>query len=202
MSIIRGLQNQTISWESPNRKDKHIQCHRCQRFGHISRNCNSAYTCVKCDQKHAPGECQRSREDPSDPYCSNCKKPGHPANWRGCPSYKKYVEARQKNVAKAKEEKTQASKNVHNAINMSFRSPGKSFANLFQTSSSHQNSQQKKPTLIQEFLKLANYFMEPEELSLEQEIEIFLSNFQNMSKPEAKSNFLRLLNKVKSQYGP
>lgn len=202
VSNIHGLQNQVISWEKPKRKDSNVQCHRCQRWGHISRNCNSAYNCVKCDQEHAPGECQRSREDSSDPYCSNCEKTGHPANWRGCPTYKKYLTVKKKKMTKVVEEKTIASENVNRAVNMTMRSPGKTYASFFQNVPSQQNSRQPKSSVIDDFLRLANYFLDPEELSLEQEINIFLNEYRNMSKPEAKAEFLRLLNKVRAQYGP
>ena len=40
---MHGLQNQVISWEKPEKKDSNIQCRRCQRWGHIARDCNSAY---------------------------------------------------------------------------------------------------------------------------------------------------------------
>lgn len=56
--------------------------------------------------------------------------------------------------------------------------------------------------VVDAFLKLANYFLEPEELSLEQEINIFLADFQSMSKADAKIEFVRLLKKVKNTYGP
>lgn len=71
VSNIHGQKNQEISWEKPKRKDDNVQCHRCQRWGHISRNCNSAYNGVKYEQEHTLGECQRTREFLSDPYYSD-----------------------------------------------------------------------------------------------------------------------------------
>lgn len=44
--------------------------------------------------------------------------------------------------------------------------------------------------------------MEPEELNIEKEIDIFLSEYNTMSKSEAKTEILRLLNKVKGNNGP
>lgn len=29
-----------------------IQCHRCQLYGHIQKNCNAEYRCMKCAEKH------------------------------------------------------------------------------------------------------------------------------------------------------
>lgn len=198
ISHLKDLLNQTISWEKPKKKETEIQCHRCQRWGHVSKNCGSQYNCVKCNQKHLPGECQRQKTDSSSPYCVNCDEEGHTANWRGCPTFKKYVAKRKERIQKAIEEKEAAKINVRRTINASLVSPGKSFANLFNSES----QQNKKPSIINDFLKLANLFLQPEELSLEQEINIFLEEFQNMPKKEAKEEFLRLLKKVKSTYGP
>lgn len=60
-------------------------------MGPHSKNCNSSYKCVKCDQYHTHGECARIRSETSESYCVNCKYDGHPANWRGCPTYKNYI---------------------------------------------------------------------------------------------------------------
>lgn len=199
---IKGLQNQIITWERPKKKDSEIQCHRCQRWGHVSRNCNSAYKCVKCDQNHGPGECQRRKEDSSEPYCNNCSEAGHPANWRGCPTFKKYAVARRQRISKAIEERSLAKANVNRAVGMSAITPGQTFSNLFHQHSAQPGAQQQKPPAIDQFLKLASLFLEPEELTLEQEVNIFLSEYANMTKVEAKAEFLRLLNKIRVSYGP
>lgn len=202
ISGIRGLLSQIVSWEKPRRTDSEIQCRRCQRWGHIAKNCNSMYKCVKCDQKHEPGECQRTREDSSDPYCTNCGEVGHPANWRGCPTYRKYVAARRQRVAKAIEERSLAKNNVNRAVGLSMVTPGHTFSNLFHTRPAQLNAQPQKPPVIDQFLKLASIFLESEELTLEQEINIFLSGYPTMPKTEAKNEFLRLLNKIRINYGP
>lgn len=178
------------------KKDGEIQCHRCQRWGHTAKNCNSHLNCVKCDTQHKPGECTRIRSDTSDPFCVNCGETGHPANWKGCPTYKKYIATRQQKIDKAREDKATAINTVNRAVNSI--SPEKSFANLFQPRA----NQQSKPPIVEHFLSLAKYILEPEELTVEQEIGIFLEKYQNMSKPEAKTEFLRLLNKVRNSYGP
>lgn len=200
---IKYLLSQTIIWEKPKKKDQEIQCHRCQHWGHISRNCNAEFKCVKCNNKHLPGECLRKKTEESDPSCVNCGESGHPANWRGCPAYKKYQSSRKERIKKAHEEKLFVRNNVRNVIPTSFVSPGRSFANLFSTQQNHQtNDRREKPPVIQEFLKLANFFLNQEELSLEEEINKFLDEYRNMPKNEAKAKFLSLLNKVKSTYGP
>lgn len=69
---IKHLLNQTVIWEKPKKKNNEIQCHRCQNWGHIARNCNSEYKCVKCDKSHLPGECEHIQTEGSKPVCVNC----------------------------------------------------------------------------------------------------------------------------------
>lgn len=201
---VRHLLNQTVVWEKPHKKNSDIQCHRCQHWGHVARNCNSDYKCVKCDKSHPPGECDNSQSEGSKPICVNCGEPGHPANWRGCDSYKKYVKNKLDRMRKVREEKSLVSSNVNKAINSSIVSPGMTFAGLFQPQLSQKtNSEKRNSPIIEEFLKLANFFLEPEELTLEQEIINFLNNYKNMPKIEAKGEFQRLLKKINNfKYGP
>lgn len=97
-------------------------------------------------------------------------------------TYKRNV----KKIIKIQEEKEIANRNVRR-VTSSYISPGKSFAYLF-----NQNSN----TNVVEFLKLTRYFMQPEELTIEQEIEDFLKEYRLISKSDAKSEFVRLYNKV------
>lgn len=60
-----------------------------------------------------------------------------------------------------------AATNVRNATS-SYISPGKTYANCFQSALNSKSS-----SIIDEFLKLALYFMEPKILTIEQEIEKF-----------------------------
>lgn len=199
---IKYLLSQTVIWEKPIKKEQAIQCHRCQRWGHISRNCNSMYNCVKCDKKHLPGECLHVRTDESYPYCVNCENEGHPANWRGCPSYKDYVAKRKQRINKVIGERTTATKNVNRAVSATLFSPGKSFASLFKPQQEQQHNTLPKPSIVDEFMKLACFFMQPEELTLEQEINKFMFEYKTMPTLDAKSEFLRLFHKVKTNYGP
>lgn len=81
--------------------------------------------------------------------------------------------------------------------------PGLTFASLFQPEQNQNSVPIKKDSpIIEEFLKLANFFLEPEELTLEQEINIFLKKYKTMQKTEAKGEFLRLLKKINNNYGP
>ncbi|XP_037828857.1 uncharacterized protein LOC119616528 [Lucilia sericata] len=169
---IKSVSSQIISWEKPKNKLKEIQCRSCQHWGHIAKNCNAAFKCVKCDQDHEPGNCLRVNQDGTQPACVNCGEVVHPANWRGCSAYKKYVEMKRQRMRKSQEEKEIAKNNVRNMAT-SFISPGKSFANLF-----HKDKNRVKTSIVDEFLKLTNYFMVPEELTIEQEIEKFLKEYR------------------------
>ncbi|XP_028038458.1 cyclin-dependent kinase inhibitor 1C-like [Bombyx mandarina] len=61
------------------------QCHRCQLYGHSTRNCNAA-RCVKCLGDHATIDCSRVKEIATEPpSCVLCRKQGHTANYGGRP---------------------------------------------------------------------------------------------------------------------
>lgn len=130
----------------------------------------------------------------------NCDQTGHPANWRGCLAYKKYVDSKQKRNAKSAEVRITAQNNVNKALSFSYLTPGKSFANALKPQSLNKCSQ--KPHIVEQFLELATLFLDSEELTLEEEICRFLSQYSKMSKIEAKREFLRLLNKVRNTYEP
>lgn len=200
VSQIKYLLSQTIIWEKPKKKDQEIQCRRCQLWGHVARNCNREVKCVKCDKSHEPGKCGRLENDGTKPWCVNCKQNGHPASWRGCDSYKKYVASRKARINEAREKHLMAANNVDKIFQTPRVSQGVSFASLFQKPSPQQSN--KKSPIIEQFLKLANLFMEAEELTLEQEIQNFLGKYRTMTKDGAKAEFLRLLNKVKNSYDP
>ncbi|GJQ67692.1 hypothetical protein Trydic_g6725, partial [Trypoxylus dichotomus] len=47
-----------------------IQCHRCQLFGHVQRNCHIGYKCMKCGEDHSTHLCEKPKTKP--PKCANC----------------------------------------------------------------------------------------------------------------------------------
>lgn len=200
--VLGGLWAKSYPGKFPKKKDKEVQCHRCQKCGHVSRNCSSMFKCVKCDQKHGPGECKRTHSEVTAPHCVNCGEPGHPANWRGCPSFKEYAKNRRQRILDAQQRKVSAAKNVSRVAHSSLYNPACTFAQLFKGQDNSPPPQGKHSAIISEFLKLANLFLQPEELSLEQEINNFMVDFRSMSRQDAKTEFLRLFKKVKSTYGP
>ena len=62
----------------------HMQCKRCQRFGHTQRNCGYAPRCVACGGAHLTGGCSTPREQPQ---CCGCGG-NHTASYRGCIKWK------------------------------------------------------------------------------------------------------------------
>lgn len=89
LTKINSLLYQKIRWETLKKK-KTFQCTNCQRIGHSSSNCNLGYRCVKCSDKHEPGQCKLPNvlSDRNTLYCVNCEERGHPASYRGCPFFK------------------------------------------------------------------------------------------------------------------
>lgn len=129
LSQIKTILHTCIKWEKIIKKDR-IQCKRCQRIGHAASNCNLEYRCVKCDQQHNPGECNRSNASPAEkietpPFCINCKSHGHPASYRGCPKLK---EMREAIAAKKEAQKVVTEKKI--SIRSNYIKPGISFSSV------------------------------------------------------------------------
>lgn len=73
------------------RSDGPTQCRNCQQYGHAASNCFRGFRCVKCCITHLPGACPTDVDQITprpDPKCVNCGENGHPANFRGCATYK------------------------------------------------------------------------------------------------------------------
>lgn len=94
---IKTIDNWSVKWEYM-KKPPIIQCKRCQRFNHSASNCSLPYRCVKCADKHEPGQCPLSTsENALKPTCINCKGEHTANNAKECPVFKRMIEIRAKN---------------------------------------------------------------------------------------------------------
>lgn len=86
-----------VRWELFDRAQKRItQCHKCQQFGHAATHCTREFKCVKCTDKHDPGQCARKSREVGKPKCVNCAG-DHTANSRICPKFIAYQQKIDKN---------------------------------------------------------------------------------------------------------
>ncbi len=85
---LTSLLHMRIKVESPKPKRTEVQCKRCQAFGHTQAYCTLPYSCVKCGGEHDNRNCQKKPEE--KPRCANCSGE-HPANYRGCPEFRKKI---------------------------------------------------------------------------------------------------------------
>lgn len=89
---------------------KILQCKRCQRLHHSANYCNFPYRCVKCTEKHDPGQCKLNAPgNTCKPKCCNCGGE-HIASSYKC----KYLATE---IEKRGEKKTQDNKKMYNNNN-------------------------------------------------------------------------------------
>jgi len=128
-----------------------LQCFRCQRYGHVSSNCNMQFRCVKCNENHNPGECKMPDITNKDKlYCVLCKKTGHPASWKGCEIYQKLI----KTIKERKIQKEQLDLQKIQQIN-NYVKTGISYANVA-SNQSHPNNTDSPNNLQLQINKLSN----------------------------------------------
>lgn len=86
---IRYVCHHKVNWQDYRKpaRFKGSQCFRCQRFGHVSKNCNMDPRCVQCSLVHEMGQCTKQPEE--QPVCVNCGE-NHPASYKGCTIAKDY----------------------------------------------------------------------------------------------------------------
>ena len=115
LTKIKAISYQSISWE-PLKKKSIYQCTKCQRLGHSSSNCNLGYRCVKCNEKHEPGQCKTPKDSPDKNklFCVNCETAGHPASYKGCIYFKFATALKNDN---ANQRRTAQSKNINKITN-------------------------------------------------------------------------------------
>src|SRR5258705_3573293 len=61
-----------------------LQCHNCQKFGHVKATCCAVQRCVKCGNPHDTRDCPVN--DDTAIVCANCAG-NHTASYRGCPLF-------------------------------------------------------------------------------------------------------------------
>lgn len=59
-----------IEVEPLRKKDTVTICHRCQAYGHVQKNCNNEYKCMKCGESHSTHLCEKPKTKPAK--CANC----------------------------------------------------------------------------------------------------------------------------------
>lgn len=93
------------------RKPALTQCKKCQRFFHAASQCYMPYRCVKCTDKHNPGN-STSPTTTKKPKCVNCNG-DHTANdAKQCSAFQRAIK-----VSEERKEKN-AKPNQHNKKNL------------------------------------------------------------------------------------
>lgn len=85
---VRVINYTRISWERYNNKWEATQCHRCQKWGHATTNCEAEPACLKCAGGHLTASCTQSTT--TKPKCANCGGE-HLARCAECPVYASIV---------------------------------------------------------------------------------------------------------------
>lgn len=110
----KSIKNFAVKWDRyrPNQKSSVAQCRNCQMYGHSSVNCNMPSKCMVCAENHKTDACkkriprlrlkqqqQEKREQPDRSFikCASCGG-NHTANYFGCESRKKFIEAQSKPI--------------------------------------------------------------------------------------------------------
>jgi hypothetical protein len=88
---INNILHCKIKVEEPRRNRGIPQCVRCQSFAHTKKYCSRQPRCVKCGGDHLSADCKKTRDTPAT--CANCGS-SHPANYRGCSTYKQLKQQR------------------------------------------------------------------------------------------------------------
>lgn len=81
---IKTVHYTHVTWEKHQNTRQIIQCHRCQKWGHATTNCNMAPRCLKCAGQHRTNTCTKNPNTPAK--CANCEE-AHPANSTLCRIY-------------------------------------------------------------------------------------------------------------------
>ena len=58
-----------------------LRCFKCQRFGHPGKYCKNSDVCIQCGKAEKHTDCKE------EPWCPNCRAPGHNAASKDCPKF-------------------------------------------------------------------------------------------------------------------
>jgi hypothetical protein len=107
---ITALQNKIVQIETPRaKKNKIVQCMRCQQCDHTKSYCNRPFLCVKCGGHHNSKERKKSKDTPA--ACALCGG-NHPANYRACEHYHYMLK-----VSNTQRNSTQRAQPIHTNTN-------------------------------------------------------------------------------------
>ncbi len=154
---IKELLYTKVTIEAPRKTREIPQCVRCQQLGHTKNYCAKSLRCVKCAGNHWTKECTKTID--TKPTCANCGGE-HPANYKGCPVYKKKQEAlnpkREKVIQRMQKKQHQPSKPV--TENLSYAKVAATGTSSTSTTNRYQQPrQQQKPGPIQHQAQPKNY---------------------------------------------
>lgn len=91
----KAVENLIVRWDRYNpRMKRPMPCRKCKMWGHAASSCGREYRCIKCTNKHAPGECLPTPRE-GTAKCVNCDG-DHAANHIECPSYIAYQKGLQR----------------------------------------------------------------------------------------------------------
>lgn len=93
---INFILNVKVQWEKYKNSKRVTQCHRCQAYGHGSKNCYTIERCMYCAANHSSKDCTQKE---ADLICVNCKGK-HKSNASDCPIYLKRLKVIDKNRQK------------------------------------------------------------------------------------------------------
>ncbi|VVC34676.1 Pre-C2HC domain,Zinc finger, CCHC-type [Cinara cedri] len=82
---LTSLLHTKIKVEEPHTRKDIMQCHNCQEYGHSKKYCALSPRCVRYGKNHPSSACTKSNETPAN--CALCNE-NHPANYKGCKTYK------------------------------------------------------------------------------------------------------------------
>lgn len=89
---VKALFYTIISWDFQRKlKDKVVQCHNCQMYGHGERGCWIRTRCAICSGRHKTTECANKENK----KCANCKQL-HVSTDISCPARVSFLELRAK----------------------------------------------------------------------------------------------------------